>query len=192
MKVLEKLTRLLSRTAPPEKWPGARIAQAARIIDTHGPISIGTGTEIMGFAEVSTEDYGKIWIGENCRICTGALLLTYGGYIKIGNNCSVNPYTVLYGQGGLTIGDGVRIAAHTVIIPANHNFSDREKPIYQQGLTKKGVVIEDDVWIAAGVRILDGVTIGRGSVIGAGAVVTRDTPPFSINVGVPSKVIAYR
>lgn len=192
MQMLNKLSNLFRKPHTNDKWPHVQIGPLARIIDTHGPISIGKGTKILNMAEVSTEYYGEISIGDNCEIYTGALLLTYGGFIQMGNNCTVNHYSVLYGHGGLTIGNGVRIAAHTVIIPANHNFADTEKPIYKQGLTMKGIVIEDDVWIAAGVRILDGVTIGRGSVIAAGAVVTKDTPPYSVNAGVPSRVISHR
>ncbi|MEZ4484842.1 MAG: DapH/DapD/GlmU-related protein [Syntrophotaleaceae bacterium] len=41
------------------------------------------------------------------------------------------------------------------------------------------MIIGDDVWIGAGVRILDGVRIGKGSVIGAGAVVAKDVPGYS-------------
>jgi acetyltransferase-like isoleucine patch superfamily enzyme len=53
-------------------------------------------------------------------------------------------------------------------------------------------VIEDDCWLGTGVKVLDGVTIGQGSVVGAGAVVTKDIPPYSVAVGIPSKVIAQR
>jgi len=50
-----------------------------------------------------------------------------------------------------------------------------------QGLYSKGpVVIEDDVWLGAGVIVQDGVRIGKGSVVGAGAVVREDIPPFTI------------
>jgi acetyltransferase-like isoleucine patch superfamily enzyme len=120
------------------------------------------------------------------------MLITYGGDIDIGVNCSVNPYCVLYGLGGLKIGDNVRIAAHTVIVPANHTFDDPSIPICRQPETKKGIIIEDDVWIGAGCRILDGVRIGRGSVIGAGSVVTKSIPEMSVAVGVPARVIRRR
>src|SRR5487761_2436171 len=67
---------------------------------------------------------GKIYIGRDSLIDRGALLRAYGGAIRIGSRCRINPYAVLYGDGGLTIGDGVRVAAHAVIVPANHVFSD--------------------------------------------------------------------
>jgi len=53
-------------------------------------------------------------------------------------------------------------------------------------------VIDDDVWLGAGVIVLNGVTIGRGAVIGAGAVVTKDVPPYSVAVGVPAVVVRRR
>ena len=68
-------------------------------------------------------------------------------------------------------------------------FSDRNVPITYQDLENKGIIIEDDVWIGAGVRILDGVTIARGCVIGAGSVVTKSTEEFGVYVGVPARLI---
>ncbi|MCM2535832.1 hypothetical protein NDK43_30565 [Neobacillus pocheonensis] len=39
---------------------------------------------------------------------------------------------------------------------------------------------------------MEGVKIADGSVIGTGAIVTKDTEPYSINIGIPSKKIKYR
>lgn len=135
---------------------------------------------------------GLIKIGKSTSVDIGVVLRAYGGEITIGDNCSVNPYCVLYGGGGLKIGDRVRIAAHTVIVPSNHIFSNPDLPIKDQGLSCKGIAIEDDVWIGAGARILDGVKIGRGAVVGAGAVVTKSIEPFSIVAGVPARVVGTR
>lgn len=99
---------------------------------------------------------------------------------------------MLYGAGGLKIGNGVRIAALSTIVPANHIYEDRDRFIYKQGLSKKGISIENDVWIGSGVRVLDGVTIKKGCVIGANSVVSKTTEEFGIYVGVPAKLIKYR
>lgn len=135
---------------------------------------------------------GSIVIGRKTIVAPFAMLMAYGGKIEIGDFCSVNPFCVLYGHGGLRIGNYVRIATHTVIIPANHVFDDPDTPITYQGLTKLGITIGDEVWIGAGVRILDGVTIGDGAVIGAGSVVTKDVPARTIFAGVPARKIGER
>ncbi|RYZ35378.1 MAG: serine acetyltransferase [Myxococcaceae bacterium] len=49
-------------------------------------------------------------------------------------------------------------------------------------------VIEDDVWIGAGARILGPVRIGARSRIGANAVVLQDVPPDSVAVGIPARI----
>jgi serine O-acetyltransferase len=44
-------------------------------------------------------------------------------------------------------------------------------------------VIEDDVYIGAGAKVLGAVHIGRGAIVGANAVVTRDVPAHATVVG---------
>ena len=61
-----------------------------------------------------------------------------------------------------------------------------------QGHATGRIVIEDDVWLGMGVKVMDGVRIGQGAVIGAGAVVTKDIPPYSIALGVPARVTSKR
>ncbi|WP_088342901.1 MULTISPECIES: serine acetyltransferase [Rhodomicrobium] len=51
-----------------------------------------------------------------------------------------------------------------------------------------GPVLEEDVIVHAGAKIIGPVRIGRGSVIGANAVVLHDVPPFSLAVGVPAVI----
>jgi acetyltransferase-like isoleucine patch superfamily enzyme len=120
------------------------------------------------------------------------MILTYGGHIEIGDNCSVNPFTVIYGHGGVRIGEGVRIAAHTVIIPANHNIPTDGTPLHLSGFSAEGIEIDDHVWIGAGVRVLDGVKIGRNAVIAAGSVVTTSVPENATVAGVPARIIKQR
>jgi len=157
----------------------------------HG-YSIGRKTKLMFGAVIRRQGGGSISIGQRCFIHRGAMLLTQGGNITVGNNCSIHPYAMLYGQGGLTIGNDVRIATHVIIIPANHGFDNRERPIRMQPETSKGITIGDDVWLGAGAKVLDGVTVATGCVIGAGAVVTKSTEPYGIYAGVPARKIGER
>lgn len=143
-------------------------------------------------AKIKIKGGGTIEIDRDTEILDGVLIYTYGGNIKIGKNCSINPYTIIYGHGGVTICNDVLIAGHCMIIPGNHNYSNLEHPICKQGNTNRGILIEDDVWVGHGCSILDGVKIGRGSVIAAGSVVNKSVASFSVVGGVPAKVIKSR
>jgi acetyltransferase-like isoleucine patch superfamily enzyme len=173
---------------------GTKLGSGVEVIGAASKILLGQNVSIGdGVRLVCSDQTAEIIIGDGTVIQPRAILETGpGGCIELGKMNSVNPYCVLYGHGGLTTGDYVRIAAHTVIIPASHVFEDPDRPIARQGLTKKGIRIGRDVWIACGCRILDGVEIGNGSVIAAGAVVNRDVIPYSVVGGVPAKVIKMR
>lgn len=135
---------------------------------------------------------GTIKIGAKTVIREGAILQTYGGKIVIGKNCTINPYCMIQGNGGVEIGDNSLIASHVCMYSANHRFSDPTRPIRSQGETRKGIRVGSDVWIGGGAIILDGVTIGDGAVIAAGAVVNRDIPPGTIVAGVPGRSVGDR
>jgi len=169
-------------------WLGRRLALR------HANVCIARTTRISSDARIDPRK-GAIRIGEDCLVAPGAQIQ---GNVQIGDHCSVQSYTCIvgYGRAGedgtVRIGNYVRIAAHGMIISANHNFADPTRPIHQQGLTHAAITIEDDVWIGGGVHIVAGVRIGHGSVIGAGSVVTKDIPPMSVAVGVPARVIKRR
>lgn len=125
------------------------------------------------------------------RIFEGATFW-YPYRIKIGSDVTINEWVYLSGFGGLEIKNGVRIGHRTTILTSDHNISDRNMPIFKQGLKSGKVVIGEGSYIGCNVTILQGVNIGSGSVVGAGSVVTKNIPPFSIIAGVPAKVIRKR
>ncbi len=138
---------------------------------------------------------GGIEIGPGTIVMHGAVLHVYNfrnlphAGIRIGRNGLIGEYTVIRGQGGVTIGDRVYTSPMTQIIAVNHVFDDPARPFVEQGITAEGIVIEDDVWLGAGAIVTDGVRIGRGAVVAAGAVVTQDVPPHAVVGGVPARVI---
>ena len=66
------------------------------------------------------------------------------------------------------------------------------KSITEEAFSKGDIIIDDDVWIGYGAKILSGVHVSQGAVIAAGSIVTADVPPYAIVGGVPAKVIKYR
>ncbi len=139
---------------------------------------------------VSMKD--NVSVARDCTfICTG-IVSQKGKGIKIGNNTGINAGVYLAGQGGIEIGDNVIIGPGAKIFSENHNFTNLQKPIKDQGVTRKGVVIKDNCWIGSGVTILDGVTIEEGCVIAAGSVVTKSVPALSVAAGVPARILKSR
>lgn len=108
-----------------------------------------------------------------------------GNNSGLGVNCSV--------PSKIKLGDDVMMGPNVFIFENNHNYSRIDIPMNQQGHSeKKQVIVEDDVWIGAFVKILPGRTIKKGSIIAAGTVLIKDFPEYSIVGGNPSKLIKSR
>jgi acetyltransferase-like isoleucine patch superfamily enzyme len=157
-------------------------------------IRLGNGVYIDQGAYLHACPMG-IDIGPGTIIMHGAILHVYNfrnlphSGIKIGRDSLVGEYSVIRGQGGVQIGDRVYTSPFTQIIAVNHVFDDPNRPFVEQGITAKGITIEDDVWLGAGAIVTDGVRIGQGAVIAAGAVVTKDVPPHTVVAGIPARPI---
>lgn len=175
------------------KWTRRRARRLYTLIYA-GLVGAKTGSNaiVMRGAVLNREHGGAISLGPGTVVHRGAMLLPYGGFIRLGKRCRINPYSVLYGHGGLTVGDYVRIAAHCVIVPSNHGIALDGGLIADQPLTRRGVRIGNDVWLGAGVRVLDGAVIGEGCVVAAGAVARGELEPFGIYAGVPARLVRMR
>ena len=53
----------------------------------------------------------------------------------------------------------------------------------------KPIIIDNNVWLGYGVKVLKGVHIGENTLIGAGSIVTKDIPANVIAAGNPCKII---
>lgn len=131
----------------------------------------------------------NVTISRSCTlICTG-VISNKGVGIKIGNNTGINAYCYLGGQGGIEIGNDVIIGPYVKIFSENHEFKNPSIIIQNQGVTRKGVKIEDDCWIGAGATILDGVILKSRTIVAAGSVVTKSFDENSLIGGVPARFI---
>lgn len=115
------------------------------------------------------------------------------GLIEIGNNVDIGSGTLIYASknGEVKIGDNSVIATQSYIIDMDHGTKTGEL-ICKQPNTVSPVCIGEDVWIAAGCKILKGSQIGNGAIIGAASVVKGKIPENAIAVGIPAKIKKYR
>jgi acetyltransferase-like isoleucine patch superfamily enzyme len=133
-----------------------------------------------------------VTVARGCVIKSSSVLWTTSKGFVMGDNSSLGDFSFVGAAGGVRIGSNVLGGQRLSFHSENHNYKDGTRPIREQGVTRKGIIVEDDCWLGTGAIFLDGVTVGQGSVVAAGSVVTRSVPPYSIVAGVPAKVIGRR
>lgn len=161
-------------------------------------IEVGKTLFIGDYVEINAVSALGVKIGDNVSIhrntiidCTGGIR-SLGEGLEIGNNVGFSPNCFIQVRGNVKIGNNVIFGPYVKIFSETHNFSNQDKYINEQGETRKGVIIEDGVWVGAAAIILDGVTVGSNSIVAAGSVVTKNVPPFTIVAGMPAEVIKNR
>lgn len=201
---MAKLKALLRHgvSATRQAWWRWKLAQLGRCADIQpgahfehaGKVRIGDHCRIarQALIRANTDHQIGICLGNNVSVQENVLINANRGHVAIGNHSWLGPCSIIYGNGGVEIGNDVMVASHCVINTVSHHSNRIDIPMNHQGTYCEQVIIEDDVWIGTAVVILQGVRIGHGSIIGAGAVVTRDIPPFSIALGVPARVTGNR
>lgn len=138
---------------------------------------IGEETKIWHFSHISpgAKIGNRCSIGQNVYIASNVEI---GNDVKIQNNVSV--YDNVFIEDDVFCGPSMVFT--NVINPRSHISRKSE---YKNTFVKKGTSI------GANATIVCGVTLENYSFVGAGAVVNKNTLPFSLNVGVPSKNISW-
>lgn len=131
---------------------------------------------------------GSSLILTNSHISDGAhIVVDYGGSL-IADHIFVGKFCVIVACNDIQIGKDTLIAEMVVIRDQNHCYLVPNKPISQQGLAMKPIVIGNNVWLGAKVTVLAGAVIGDNAVIGAHAVVHGNIPSGAVAVGIPAIV----
>jgi acetyltransferase-like isoleucine patch superfamily enzyme len=155
-------------------------------INLKGPIWMGIVSIPRNWSDISLY---------SCSLDDGVILLCTGaskrGKITIEQGAYINRYTMIDAHESIIISKECMIGPHCYITDGDHGM-EMDIPVGKQPMTTAPVLLEEGVWLGAGVKVLKGVTIGRHAVVGAGAVVTKSIPPGGIAVGVPSRVIGFK
>jgi len=160
-----------------------------------GKISIGERVSIDDDVLLDASGAGEkgISLGDGVIVSRSCVLQGKTGPLTIGNRADIGCNCIFSSVSGIEIGQSTLIAGHCYIGGGRYRSDLLEIPMMDQGMYSEGpVILGDDVWLGAGVIVLDGVRIGRGSIIGAGSVVTKEIPEYSVAVGVPARVIGTR
>jgi serine acetyltransferase len=145
-----------------------------RYIFLSGTTDIGDNVEINALSKRGIRVGKNFTIRRNSIIeCTG-VIRNLGDYLEIGNNVGISQNCYIQVRGFVKIGNNVIFGPNVSIFSENHNFNKIDVFINEQGETRKGVTIEDGVWVGSGSIILDGVTIGMNTIIAAGSVVNKN------------------
>ena len=161
-------------------------------------IQVGRTLTIGDYVEINALSKEGVKIGNNVSIhrntiieCTG-VIRNLGIGLEIGDNVGIAQNCFIQVRGKVTIGSNVIFGPGVFIFSENHIFENPDLPVSVQGETRKGVIVEDGVWIGTRAVILDGVIVGKNSIVAAGSIVNKNVPPYTIVGGVPAKIIKYR
>ncbi len=167
----------------------ARLGQYSRVLaptftlkdSSTAAINLGNNVSIGSFTELQVWD-GNVMvikeqssINDNCKILGDVLIEKYclfsaNIFASSGNHyASVNPTWLIKDQDSFVLLDEERQKNHS-----------------------RKIHFEEDCWIGYGAFVKQGIHIGRGAIVGAYTIVTKDIPPYSVQIGSPNKEIKKR
>jgi len=133
-----------------------------------------------------------ISIGSGVFIGRNSILSCKDGDIDVEDGANIGFNCELFSASRVRVGRNTLIAAYCYVIGGDHDFSNPDVPVLEQGRVSRGVDVGEGAWLGAGAKLLDGVTIGDRAIVGAGAVVKDPIAAGAIAVGMPARVIGYR
>jgi acetyltransferase-like isoleucine patch superfamily enzyme len=153
---------------------------------TDGLLFLGRALQIQ-IGKRGRVAFGRlVWIGDGTKIRCHEGEVVIGPKTVLGQECTISAYK------RIRIGEQCVIADRAMFIDFDHGVTEVERPIRQQGIYKRDVVVGSNCWIGYGACILRGVRVGDNAIIGTNSVVTRDVPANAVVGGVPAKVIRMR
>jgi hypothetical protein len=161
--------------------------------------SFGNGVSITHSCEILRSIAHEIAFGNKVYLAPDVWLNVVPGptgtepKITLGDHCGIGRRSMISAKNQIILEDHVLFAPAVLIMDHNHEFSNINVPIMDQGVNDGGrILIEKNCWMGYGAVVLctsGQLTVGRNSVIGANCIVTRSVPPYSVMAGNPAKLI---
>jgi amino acid adenylation domain-containing protein len=149
------------------------------------------GVKISPRSEVELSP--RLTFGRGSLVGSFTKIKATDGPVRFGDRCGVGNFCVIAGGArGLHIGDNFLCGPHVTILSSNYVYDRVGVHLWEQGQVSAGVRIGNNVWLGAGVTILDGTELGDDTIVVAGSVVDRKHPPAVILRGNPAQVIGHR
>jgi len=159
---------------------------AGRRWRTDGLLFLGRGLELQ-IARGAEVELGRfVWLGDGTKLRCHEGRVEIGTKTVMGQECTISAYQ------RVRIGQQCVIADRAMFIDFDHGVVEVERPIRQQGIYKRDVIVGSNVWIGYGACILRGVSVGDNSIVGTNSVVTKDVPANAIVAGIPARIIRMR
>jgi acetyltransferase-like isoleucine patch superfamily enzyme len=125
-------------------------------------------------------------IFKRCGRCFKAfhfVKLSFGYNLEVGDDVVVHRHVLLDDRGGIRLGNGVSVADFANIYSHTHDIVDPHE------IETPMTVLEDRVRITYHATVLAGTRVAENSMVGALGVVTRDTEPDHLHLGIPAKPV---
>jgi len=169
-------------------------------------VSVGDKTVLgrwCAFRDYGTQNNPRsIVLGRKCWVGRFVEFAVWdNNHVLLKGDTSINDGTKIYGS--VTIEKYCLIAPNVFISSGNHHahhsppilIKDQDTLVQNAASLREHdqtVHIEEDCWIGLGAFLKQGIYVGRGAIIGTYSVVLTDVPPYSVQVGAPSREIKTR
>jgi acetyltransferase-like isoleucine patch superfamily enzyme len=153
-----------------------------------GRVELGDGTYFGDGVRVLLEG-GLLRTGAHVGLRHGCVLKV-GGTIELGPETLVSYFSAIHCAERVELRGRVTLADHTTVVDSKHEADGTDTWHMDAPLSTAPVVIEENVLVGAGTRVLDGAHIGARSVVAANSVVVAGPLPAGYVVaGTPATAV---